>query len=503
MFSRFDSTNPAIWLPDIIGEAKKLATYFKNLTTKIATDWSKEGRYGNRSSSRDKESDKRKAIHYCRKLRKGIVTTRLNMNLLEKKMVEKFTAKYDNVADIDLDQHSEVSSPMRAKKRANQGVLESIKNVTEGISKQEDYYAKNRRSSSSSSTNISPHIPVGAGMETLPLVLGTEELYDLSDLSTEAESFLDKSEETRFSVIDDITDECNEFFNAASAMMDRTPTKSSSLQDSRLKPSPSLVSVKPKSNIYQNIYNSDSECSITTAPNLNMSKDEVNDENHNNGIVKPKSSNSIKSGRSTDFPEKSATAHARTPARPTVEKHGASKFLNVTSSLREHLISGLSSSDEEAVTDSYLETVAYANLHSEFVEFDGSSTSDLNEKARRKLLLDSSDSDIEYSFDSDFSLTEMVTDKESVQKNNKTSQKPDKGDPKLKLRCEVVLNRITNQVSILNINNNKIILCDLNLLLKYLSITFFLFLTEFCLKEQSSIYETPEDFGKEESYRIR
>jgi hypothetical protein len=497
LFSRFDSTNPAIWLPDIIGEAKMLATYFKNLTTKIATDWSKEGRYGNRSSSRDKESDKRKAIHYCRKLRKGIVTTRLNMNLLEKKMVEKFTAKYDNVADIDLDQHSEVSSPMRAKKRVNQGVLENIKNVTEGNSKQEDYYAKNRRSSSSSSTNISPPIPVGAGMETLPLVLGAEESYDLSDLSTEAESCLDKSEETGFSVIDDITDECNEFFNAASAMMDRTPTKSSSLQDSRLKPSPSLVPVKPKSNIYQNVYSSDSECSITAAPNLNMSKDEVNDENHNNGIVKPKSSNSIKSGRSTDFPEKSATAHARTPARPTVEKYGASKFLKVTPS------SGLSSSDEEAVIDSYLETVASANLYSEFVEFDGSSTSDLNEKARQKLLLDSSDSDIEYSFDSDFSLTEMVTDKESVQKNNKTSQKPDKGDPKLKLRCEVVLNRITNQVSILNINNNKIIVCDLNLLLKYLSITCFLFLTEFCLKEQSFIYETPEDFGKEESYRIR
>lgn len=432
-------------MPDIIWEAKNLATYYKNLATKIETSWLKEGRNRNRARSRDKELDKRKAIRYCRKLRQGIVTTRLNMKLLEKKMVKKFASKYDNVTDIDVE-HSEVFRA--SKKHVDKSRIENTRSVTEENSKQ-DCYAEIRRSNSSySSAIISSPSPI-SGVRTLPRVLDTEESHNLSDLSTEAESLVDKSEETGFPVID-ITDECNEFFSAVSAMMDKTPTKASSLQDGLVdrKPFPSLLAVKQESNIYQNIYSSDSECSTTAVQNLDLIENGVNNENHNNSISKPKiSSSPVRSEKSADFPGKSASAHARTQSKTTKGKPVVSKFLKIKPSSTEHLTSSLSSSEEESVVDSHLEAVASASHHSESIEFDGSSTLDLNETARQKLLLDSSDSDKECSFDSDFSLTETITS--SVEKEKKTSPKPKEDDPKLKSPCVVVLNRINSKVSIL------------------------------------------------------
>jgi hypothetical protein len=446
-----DSTDPAIWLPEIIEKAKKLATSSKILATKVEDNWSQEIYKGNCSISRDEESDKRKVIRCCRKLRKGIIDTRLNLKLLEKKIVEKFAAKYDNIEDIYVDQHSEVSNPMKTSKtHADQILIGKNRNLTEANSKQ-DYCAS---SCSSSNISLPDSVELFSSLETPPHVHNlSDESYDLSDVSTEVESYLAKSKETQLSVTD-ITDECNDFFNAVSEMMDRKPKKAYSLQDSLLVRSEYKLDLKASAfPVEQNpnictstpeIYSSHLDCPIMAAQNLNPSNDEVNDENFNNSIVKPKLSLSpAKSENSVDFPGKSTAGHAMSTT--TGRKFDLSKLVRITPSSLEDLTTYLSSSEEEAVIDSYLQTVSSTISHSNSIEFDEPSTSNLNEEARQKLLLESS-SDTEYSFDSDFNLNETVTSsaKEEIQR----SCKPKEDDPKLKAQCLVIVELINSRVSI-------------------------------------------------------
>uniref|UniRef100_A0A0P6GYP7 ATP-dependent helicase ATRX n=1 Tax=Daphnia magna TaxID=35525 RepID=A0A0P6GYP7_9CRUS len=71
------------------------------------------------------------------------------------------------------------------------------------------------------------------------------------------------------------------------------------------------------------------------------------------------------------------------------------------------------------------------------------STLDPNQKARRDLLKDSTDSDLSNSLDSDISLAELKLSLHG-KKKRRNSCLPVKDDPKLKCKCVVLLNRIPN-----------------------------------------------------------
>lgn len=86
-------------------------------------------------------------------------------------------------------------------------------------------------------------------------------------------------------------------------------------------------------------------------------------------------------------------------------------------------------------------------LESKYLDSDEPPTQDLNQKARRGLLKDSSDSDSLLSSDLDINLSQLeITSRVKAKSRNYPASMD---DPKLKFECAVVINRITDAVSAL------------------------------------------------------
>jgi hypothetical protein len=67
----------------------------------VGVSWSKECEEADGSLC---YQQKDKVVPFCRKLREAVVTTRLNMKLLEEKLVDKFEQTYGKTADIKVNQ---------------------------------------------------------------------------------------------------------------------------------------------------------------------------------------------------------------------------------------------------------------------------------------------------------------------------------------------------------------------------------------------------------------
>jgi hypothetical protein len=130
-----DSSDPSIWLPAIISEAEKLATYCKALASKYGVSWSIECQ----------EAD----------LRKLVVTTRLNMKLLEEKLVAKFEQNYGNTADTEVDQQE--SSMAKKDSTQRDDKRPKVKKISGANSKQDNYagFQESTPSANSNSTKDS------------------------------------------------------------------------------------------------------------------------------------------------------------------------------------------------------------------------------------------------------------------------------------------------------------------------------------------------------------
>ncbi|XP_057378575.2 transcriptional regulator ATRX-like [Daphnia carinata] len=99
--------------------------------------------------------------------------------------------------------------------------------------------------------------------------------------------------------------------------------------------------------------------------------------------------------------------------------------------------------DSHSVAKSNSKMATLSNQNSKCLGSFEPSTLDLNEKARRDLLKDSTDSDSTHSSDSDMSLAQLQLTLRG-KTNSRHSSVPSKDDPKLKCQCVVILNRITD-----------------------------------------------------------
>lgn len=125
----------------------------------MGNNWAKEeaglGVESAQNSTTDKEANKQKVINCCRKLRKAVVTTRFNMKLLEKKMVTRYSEAFGNEADITVDFRSDASSSAASvpSEKSNKRLLLKINfRKGEGTEKK-DYYSELRGSSTPSPTS--------------------------------------------------------------------------------------------------------------------------------------------------------------------------------------------------------------------------------------------------------------------------------------------------------------------------------------------------------------
>ncbi|KAI9562242.1 hypothetical protein GHT06_013207 [Daphnia sinensis] len=471
-----DSSDPAVWLPAIINEAEKLATYCKVLAAKVGTSWSKDvgGSGEGTNNGRDKEVDKQKVISCCRKLRKAVVTTGVNMKLLEKKIVTKFEQNYGNTSCIDVEVPSEASSLLReSKPPAGKRLIVKIKNFRQANSKQ-DYYAEVRESppplsTTSSSIKDSPE-KSACSMSSLatiphcPSPLSTREPSVDSDASTEVETQPVVANENRLPEVENslTNDEQIEFFDTFSELIDGKSTETDVLQEGPKsagendhkvllgqfpafsgEPDPNTLS--PDMFLQNEIL--DLEDSAENVPlHRILPKSEIKNDSEHVNIVKqeaqtPTSSPSFITANSLG---ENGMAQLGTPSHAAgVQKPFNSKMSRNTSSPRE----GFPSATSDDVMDKSNMTTASPTAKS-FNPNQSSSTQDLNEKARQQLLKDSTDSDD--------SLAELKLSPR-VKRTKKRSRIPPglEDDPKLKAECAVVVNRITILNDVLAMENVK------------------------------------------------
>jgi hypothetical protein len=459
------SSDPSIWLPAIISEAEKLATYCKVLASKVGASWSKESTETGGGGQCHQEKDK--VINYCRKLRKAVVATRLNMKLLEEKMVLKFEQNYGNTSDIEVEQPETFILKQDSTPKAGKRLIVKIKNFREANSKQ-DYYAEVRESSPlpsvvSYSKTYSSNKSSMSSQTTIPHCpspLPTEEQSNDSNLSTQAEALPIAVEQTRLPTVDDslVNDESVEFFDTFSELIESKPTETNALQERQtssvesdhklcLEPFPDKTeSYSHSPDMFTATHtdddDSDLEDSSKTVPLDHIQpKGEVSDVKHE---AKIPTTPSPSAGSPRESPRVDTSSLEATRKKPLKSRLSRSK----PSSKESAKTNSLPESSDDVVVDSTLRTsTPVTSQSSKSYESVVSSELDLNEKARRALLRDSSDSDD--------SLAELKLSPR-VKKTKKRCRLPLEleDDPKLKAECAVVVNRITNLVRILKLTLN-------------------------------------------------
>uniref|UniRef100_A0A0P6D5S1 ATP-dependent helicase ATRX n=1 Tax=Daphnia magna TaxID=35525 RepID=A0A0P6D5S1_9CRUS len=478
-----ESSDPAVWLPAIINEAEKLATYCKVLAAKVGTSWSKNGGGSAEGTSnrRDKETDKLKVISCCRKLRKAVVTTGVNMKLLEKKIVTKFEQNYGNTADIDVERPSEVSSLLHESKQpAGKRLIVKFKNFRQANSKQ-DYYAEVRESpppvtATSSSIKDSPQ-KSSCSMSSLatiphcPSPLSTREPSVDSDVSTEVETQPIVANENRLPEVENslTNDEPIEFFDTFSELIDGKSTETHVLQggpksagedDHKLllgqfpafsgEPDPNTLSPDMFSATLQNEILDLEDSAETVALNRILPKSEVKNDSEHVNVVKQESQTptSSPSFLTANLLGANGVPHLGTPSHAAGgQKPFKSKLSRNTSSSKEAISSGFPPAANDETVDKSNSITASPTATS-FNPNLSTSTPDLNEKTRQQLLKDSTDSDD--------SLAELKLSPR-VKRTKKRSRIPLglEDDPKLKAECAVVVNRITILNEVLAMENVK------------------------------------------------
>ena len=445
-----DATDPAIWLPSIISEAEKLATYCKVLATKIGNNWSKDcadsGGEGSSSGRRDKESDKLKVINCCRKLRKTVTTTRLNMELLEKRMVTKYEQKYGNAADIDVDVHSKASnSKQGSSPRFGKRLIVKFKKFREG-NNEEDFYAEVRESPSPSLTSQPARsLPVKSSgsissMATIPQKcspLHTNELFsDIED---------DVPTQPIVPTVDDspTNDDGEQFFDTCSDVIENKQTDDFCSLGFFPKRSESNTRLSNQLKNTRDSDDSDPEASPRILPlYLSVTDDEVT--NSQKTMKKEAESNTpsplIGVSDVTVSPRRNSVEHAtKTPVEVKSEKKPFKSKLSRTNTpnSKQHLnqVPSSASKDEVTAKSSLKTTILDGDSDSKYFAPKARSNLDANERARRALLKDSSDSDD--------SLGEIELSPR-VKRTQKRIREPLLGmdDPKLKAACSVVVNRL-------------------------------------------------------------
>ncbi len=452
------SSDPSIWLPAIISEAEKLATYCKVLASKVGASWSKETEETDGGLCLE---NKDKVINYCRKLRKAVVTTRLNMKLLEEKMVCRFEQNYGNSADIEVDQHESSILKQDSSSKVGKRLIVKIKNFREANSKQ-DYYAEVRESPSpfSGNPNLSTYSRKSIGslssqatIPHCPSPLPTQEQSNDSDASTEAEAQPqpNAAEETRLPVVDDPI-ENDEFFDAFSELVESKQTvgrQSSVERDHKLSLEPfqgkflttETNSISPDMFAANEIDDdSDLENSANTVP-LDHIQPKVEVSNVDREDVDAKQDAKI-----VTTPSPSAGSHRESPNTDTPSLTGTgkkpfkSKLSRSKPSSKERASPNFVPASNDEVVNSTLRTsTPVTSQSSKSSKSAALSELDLNEKARRELLRDSSESDD--------SLAELkLSPRVKMTKKRCNIPQGLEDDPKLKAECAVVVNRITNLV---------------------------------------------------------
>ena len=437
-----------MWLPAIISEAEKLATYCKVLATKVGNNWNKDGApvNGDESSSSRQERDlnKFKVIDCCRKLRKAVVTTQLNMKLLEKKLVSKFEQKYGNTSEIEVETTSETSTSVqglegRRSPRMAKRLIVKIKNFREANRKQ-DFYAEIRNSPIPSPRELElsqGSQPKSAGslssLATIPVSekgspSRAEEKNDDDDFSALPKLHEDNKAQ------DYTSDENDRFFDTCSELLDDTTTN---VDESPSTKTDELDPINFQTDPFDSITKQPNESTDiedqlkSTAPSIPVKK------------TPKKSPNNINHSRlDAEKQEKICDSALSTHKNET---DGASPSLNTP---RNRLTLVKTKGNEQIdVKPVATEKTPSSNQHKNrsppsHTDVETSTSSmDLNEKARLELL--------KYSSDSDDSLAEIKLSPRVKRTKKRIHVVPTLGfdDPKLRAECAVVINRITNLVS--------------------------------------------------------
>lgn len=388
-----DTSDPANWLPAIISEAEKLATYCKMLASKIGSSLLKDEAGHDEGTSKAKELDKTKVIDCCRRLRKAVFTTRTNMKNLENRMVTKFEQKYGNAKDIDVEQLSEASSS-----KSNKRLVVKIKNYREANSDQ-GFYAELRDSPSPTLANRAPKRASGS-ISSLAAAPQSSSLTE-TEQSVTSDS-LPVNEKSQLAIINESAnlDDSDVFYDTCSELIDER-----------------VVDNVPKSDRFDLTETQNDENLVDSnlsSQDTIKAEDFLNDENTANNEI-PESKN-MKSALSSEMASAGTSNKVSTTAAKTRVKETSSSPVFV---------------DASSKTCSRLDSASNAKTTS-------SSSIDFNEKARRELMCDS---------DSDDSLPDIqLSPRVKLTKKRDRPTLPDLDDPKLKAECAVIVNRINDLV---------------------------------------------------------
>lgn len=438
-----DTKDPAVWLPAIINEAEKLATYCKVLATKVGNNWNKDrasvnGDQPRTYSRQEKDLSKCKVIDCCRKLRKAVVTTQLNMQLLEKKLVQKYEQKYGNASEIEVESRPEAStSAQDAVPQTGKRLIVKIKSFREDNRKQ-DYYAEIRNSPSSSPTGKvlvpqSPQHSVGSvsSLATIPISekgtpsrVGSKGDDDILPMLTN----VNDENEAQTGIEDDIDADSDRFFDTCSELPDENVANSDEpypIDDVVLDP----------------LSSSNSSALQPNKLKKRVSVGEVKVNPQTPSLLRTYKRNSTKSNQPhLDVKHQGLTCDNTLPS-PSTQKSGVLNSQNDAPKPLTKLEADLNDTDDSnksltKETPSSNERKNRGALSGTVTEKCNPLTENINEKARQELLRNSSDSDD--------SLAEIKLSPR-VKKTKKRSRLPffDSDDPKLKAECAVVVSRIT------------------------------------------------------------
>lgn len=446
----------------MINEAEKLATYCKVLASKVGINWSKTGS-GNQgdpseNDGSDNALDKLKVVNCCRKLRKAVVTTRLNMNLLEKKLVDKFEQKYGNASDIDVEPSSEASSSNKEQSpQCGKRLIVKIKNFREANRKQ-DFYAEIRNSPIPPSRTQSKPITVPlpqksdesvSSLATLPCAASPQPTRQIvsddddllkEEMSNQADENKPTNEDSSFG------GENDQFYDTVSEVNDDKSTEKDSQTSIEVYGLGSRAITKERESethlpkMLKNAQDGNNSVLEASPEPLSLhlssisgeietvqvnSKEETSDSSSSPILSKKDNSSTVNKAKVelASLP----TTGKKTTLKQAQKTHSSNKSVGrIDSPVRSNANSSLSSS--VSLTDT---TPCKPKT----------STPDANERARLALL--------ENSDDSDDSLDEIKLSPR-VKRTKKRNQLSLLGldDPKLRAECAVVVSRITNLVSI-------------------------------------------------------
>ena len=150
-----DDTEPSVWLPACIAEVEKLATRCKTIAAKVGNNWVKQGAAEvSTVVAEASDLDKAKVVDCCRQMRqfaKAVTAAQTHMEMLEKKIVRRYTRTYGSAMEIEVDSNSDSeassshSNSDTAPSVQSEKIVLKIKNFREDNRKQ-DYYAEIRNS---------------------------------------------------------------------------------------------------------------------------------------------------------------------------------------------------------------------------------------------------------------------------------------------------------------------------------------------------------------------